>query len=103
MMAVLLALTLGGIAVGSAVIARHRAQAAADMAALAAAVHLADGTGEACSHAASLARAMHTVLTQCAVEDLDVVVAVDASVAFGRMGVGPAVASARAGPVEVRS
>jgi secretion/DNA translocation related TadE-like protein len=103
MMAVLLALTIGGVSIGSAVIARHRAQAAADLAALAAAVHLAEGTGEACSHAAALARAMHTVLAQCAVEDLDVVVAVDASVAFGRMGVGPARASARAGPVDARS
>jgi secretion/DNA translocation related TadE-like protein len=102
-MAVLLALTLGGVAVGSAVIARHRAQAAADLAALAAAAHLADGAGEACSHAAALVHAMRTVLTQCAVEDLDVVVAVDASVVFGRMGVGPARASARAGPVEARS
>jgi secretion/DNA translocation related TadE-like protein len=103
MMAVLLALTLGGVSVGSAVIARHRAQAAADLAALGAAVHLADGTGEACSHAAALAHAMRTVLTQCAVEDLDVIVDVDASVAFGRMGVGPARASARAGPVEASS
>ena len=49
MMAVLLAITAGGAYVGSAVIARHRAQAAADLAALAAAVHLADGTGAACT------------------------------------------------------
>jgi len=102
-MAVLFALTFGGVAIGSAVIARHRAQAAADLAALAAAVHLADGTAEACSHAGALAGAMHTALTQCAVEDLDVVVAVDASVVFGRMGVGSARASARAGPVEADS
>jgi secretion/DNA translocation related TadE-like protein len=103
MMAVLLALTLGGVSIGSAVIARHRAQAAADLAALGAAVHLADGTGEACTRAAALANAMRTVLAQCAVEDLDVIVAVDASVAFGRMGVGPARATARAGPVEANS
>ena len=44
MMAVLLALTVGGVSVGSAVIARHRAQSAADLAALAAAAHLADGS-----------------------------------------------------------
>ena len=103
MMAVLLALTIGGVAIGSAVVARHRAQAAADLAALAAAVHIADGIGEVCRHAAVLANAMHTVLTQCAVEDLDVVVTIDASVAFGRMGVGPARATARAGPVEASS
>jgi len=100
MMAALLALTVGGVYVGSAVIARHRAQGAADLAALAAAAHLADGSGEACVHAASLARAMRTTVTQCAVEDLDVIVTVDASVALGRFGVGPARATARAGPVE---
>jgi secretion/DNA translocation related TadE-like protein len=99
MMAMLLALTVGGVYVGSAVVARHRAQAAADLAALAAAMHLADGTGAACTHAAALARAMHTAVTQCAVEELDVIVTVDAAVAFGRMGVGPASATARAGPV----
>ena len=100
MMAVLMALTVGGVYVGSAVIARHRAQAAADLAALAAAAQLADGSGAACMHALSLTRAMHTALTQCAVDDLDVVVTVDASVALGRLGVGPARATARAGPVE---
>uniref|UniRef100_UPI0034E1BFD2 Rv3654c family TadE-like protein n=1 Tax=Mycobacterium sp. OAE908 TaxID=2817899 RepID=UPI0034E1BFD2 len=100
MMAVLLALTVGGVYVGSTVVARHRAQGAADLAALAAAAHLADGSAEACVHAASLARAMHTTVTQCAVEDLDVIVTVDAAVALGRFGVGPARATARAGPVE---
>jgi secretion/DNA translocation related TadE-like protein len=103
MMAVLLALTIGGVYLGSAVIARHRAQAAADLAALAAAVHLADGAGEACTHAGALAHAMRTAATQCVVEDLDVVVTVEAPVSFGRMGVGPARASARAGPVDAGS
>ena len=98
MMAVILAITAGGVYVGSAVIARHRAQAAADLAALAAAVHLADGTGAACTKASALARAMRTAVTQCVVEDLDVIVTVDAQVPFGRMGVGPARATARAGP-----
>jgi uncharacterized membrane protein len=44
MMAVLLAITIGGVYVGSAVIARHRAQAAADLTAVAAAVRLGAGT-----------------------------------------------------------
>jgi secretion/DNA translocation related TadE-like protein len=103
MMAVLLAIATGSVYVGSAVIARHRAQAAADLAALAAAVHLADGTGAACTQASSLARAMRTALTQCVVEDLDVIVTVDAPLLFGRMGVGPARATARAGPVDTSS
>ena len=89
MMAVLLALTAGGGYLGSAVIARHRAQAAADLAALAAAVHLAAGVDAACTQAFALARAMRAVVTECVVEDLDVVVTVDAPVAFGRLAVGP--------------
>ena len=100
MMAVLLALTACGGYVGSAVIARHRAQAAADLAALAAAVHLAEGVDAACTQAFALARAMRAVVTQCVVVDLDVLVRVDAPVAFGRLAVGPARASARAGPVD---
>ena len=93
-MAVLLAITIGGVYVGSAVIARHRAQAAADLAAVAAAVHLGAGTGTACSQASTLARAMGTAVTQC------VVITVETRVALGRIGVGPARATARAGPVD---
>jgi len=98
MIAVLVALTAGGVYLGSAVIARHRAQAAADLAALTAAAHVPEGS--ACVRAAALARKMHTGLTQCDVDELDVIVTVDASVALGRFGVGPARATARAGPVE---
>lgn len=100
MMAVLLALTVGAVYVGSAVVARHRAQAAADLAALAAAQRLVDGSVAACMHATSLARAMRITVTQCVVEDLDVVVTVNAPVALGRFGAGPASATARAGPVD---
>jgi secretion/DNA translocation related TadE-like protein len=100
MMAVLLALTVAGVYVGSAVIARHRAQAAADLAALAGAQNLADGSAAACTRAAELARAMRTTVAQCAVEGLDVIVTVDAAVALGRFGVGPARATARAGPID---
>ena len=99
MMAVLMAFTTGGVYVGSAVIARHRAQAAADLTALAAAGSLVGGAGAACTQAAPLARAMGTTVTQCTVEDLDVVVTVEAAVALGRFDVGPARATARAGPV----
>jgi secretion/DNA translocation related TadE-like protein len=100
MMAVLLAITIGGVYVGSAVIARHRAQTAADLAAVAAAVHLGAGTGAACSQASALARAMGTVVTQCVVEDLDVVIIVETRVPLGRIGGGAARATARAGPVD---
>jgi secretion/DNA translocation related TadE-like protein len=96
MMAVLLAFTVGGVYVGSAVIARHRAQAAADLASLAAAGRLAEGADAACAQASVVAQAMRTAVTQCVVEDLDVVVTVEAPVALGVWG--PARAAARAGP-----
>ena len=99
-MAVLLAFTVGGVHLGSAVIARHRAQAAADLASLAAAARLAQGVDAACTQAAVVALAMRTAVAHCAVEDLDVVVTVDAAVTLGRFGVGPARAAARAGPID---
>jgi secretion/DNA translocation related TadE-like protein len=98
MVAVLLAITTGGAYVGSAVIARHRAQAAADLASLAAAARLAAGGDAACAQASVVAQAMHTVVAQCVVEELDVVVTVEAPVALGVWG--PAQAAARAGPTE---
>jgi secretion/DNA translocation related TadE-like protein len=85
---------------GSAVIARHRAQAAADLAALAAAGRLTQGAGAACAHAGAVAEAMYTAVVDCSVVGLDVVVAVDVTAALGRLGVGTARAVARAGPVE---
>jgi secretion/DNA translocation related TadE-like protein len=99
MVAVLFAVTAGGVYIGSAVIARHRAQAAADLAALAAAGRLAEGADAACGQAAIVARAMHAAVAHCEVDVLDVVVTVEAPVALGRFGVGPAHAAARAGPV----
>lgn len=100
MMAMLVTVTVAGVYLGSAVIARHRAQAAADLAALAAAGALADGAQAACANAVAVAEAMHTKIETCSVEGLDVVVAVDVSVALGRLGVGAARAVARAGPVD---
>ncbi|WP_083337982.1 Rv3654c family TadE-like protein [Mycobacteroides franklinii] len=99
MMAVLLALTAGGAAVGTAVVARHRAQAVADLSALAGAQHALYGVAPACVEAAAIARRMGAAVTRCAVEDLDVVVAVSVPVMLGRFGVGSARAAARAGPV----
>jgi secretion/DNA translocation related TadE-like protein len=89
MMAVLLAVTVGGIYIGSAVVARHRAQSAADMAALAAALRLPEGAEPACGQASVIAKAMKAELAACEIDELDVVVTVQA---------GPARAAARAGP-----
>ena len=99
-MAVLLAVTVGGLYVGAAVIARHRVQAAADLAALAAAGQLAGGQDAACAKASAVAQAMRTAVTGCTVDELDVTVTVDVPVAFGRIGMGTARAAARAGPAD---
>jgi secretion/DNA translocation related TadE-like protein len=98
MMAVLLAITVGAVHIGSAVVARHRAQAAADMAALSAATEIPAGSRVACEQASAVARAMRTALAACDVHELDVVVTVDAQVALALWGLGPARAIARAGP-----
>ena len=98
MVAVLLSITGGGAYLGSAVVARHRAQAAADLAALAAAARLAAGPEAACAQANAVARQMRVSTTGCDVDDLDVVVTVDVRVAVG--GWGSARAAARAGPAE---
>jgi secretion/DNA translocation related TadE-like protein len=98
MMVVLLAITVACAYLGSTVIARHRAQAAADLAALTAAGRLTQGRDTACSYAVALAETMHTTLADCSVVGLDVVVAVDVPVALGRLGSGTARAVARAGP-----
>ena len=100
MVAVLLAITVGCVYLGSAVTARHRAQAAADLAALAAAGRLAQGADAACAHALAVAAAMQATVADCALDGLDVVVAVDVTAAMGRLGMGAARAVARAGPVE---
>jgi secretion/DNA translocation related TadE-like protein len=95
MVAVLLCVTAAGAYVGSVVVARHRAQAAADLAALAAAVRLPSGVAAACARATAVAREMRVDDVQCEADDLDVVVTVGAAVVFG----GTARAAARAGPV----
>ena len=100
MIAVLLALTVAAGYVGSAVIARHRAQAAADLAALGAAVRLAAGVQAACTQAMVVSRAMGSAVADCAVDGLDVVVTVEATVALGTWGIHRARAIARAGPVQ---
>lgn len=83
--------------VGCALLARHRAQAAADLAALAAATRLPEGAAAACQQAQSLARAMRAGVRSCQVAGLDVTVTVVVDTGL-RLG-GPASATARAGPV----
>jgi secretion/DNA translocation related TadE-like protein len=95
MIAVLLCITGAGAYLGSVVVARHRAQAAADLAALAAAARLPSGAAAACARATAVAHEMRVDDTQCGVDGLDVVVTAQVAVAFA----GGARAAARAGPV----
>lgn len=94
---------------GSAVVARHRAQSAADLAALAAAdAVLGRSTGDPCAAAASVAGAAGARLVTCVVDGRDVVVRTSVGWVGGGQGpgsgaglgggLGPATALARAGP-----
>lgn len=96
MVAALVAVTLGATWIGSAVVARHRAQAAADLAALVAAQRIPAGAAAACRSAETLAAAMGAVLLRCGIDRLDAVVSVEV-LSAAPVG-GRATASARAGP-----
>lgn len=96
MVAVLGTVAIGGVHVGATVLARHRAQSAADLAALAAARRGPSGEAAACREAGVLAAAMHGRLQECSLEQLDAIVTVTVDVG-GLVGA-RARAIARAGP-----
>lgn len=96
--AALISVTVGCLWASAAVLSRHRAQAAADLAALAAARRLAAGPQAACGEAAAVAAAMGATVHRCTVERLDVVVT--AGLPIGGPFGGEARAAARAGPVD---
>jgi secretion/DNA translocation related TadE-like protein len=85
---------------GSAIVGRHRAETAADLAALAAAVHVPDGAASACAVAARIAAGNGARLRGCEVIGDEVEVVVSRRVSVSGLGAFPAVARARAGPVE---
>lgn len=97
--AALLAATGAVLAVlGAAAVARHRAASAADLAALAAADRAPEGEPAACAAAAGTARAVGAEVVSCGLEG-DVATVVVAVRAGGALrGLGPARATARAGP-----
>lgn len=96
MVAMLITVTMGGVLIGSAVVARHRAQSAADLAALAAAARITGGPVSACRQAEAVAGAMHATVRRCDIDQLDVIVTVAVAM-NGRIG-SEASAAARAGP-----
>lgn len=86
---------------GAAVVTRHRASAAADLAALAAAAHFAQGTHKACGRASSVAERMRVHLESCLFRGRDSFVVVSANLPGALGHLGAAGARARAGPVDV--
>lgn len=98
MVAVLLCVGSGGAYIASAVVARHRCQAAADLAAVAAAAALPAGAAVACERAAQVIQRLRAEYTGCVIEGLDVVVTAETALAFRPWRADSARAAARAGP-----
>jgi secretion/DNA translocation related TadE-like protein len=94
----LLAIVSGICLLGQVVVARHRVQSAADLAALAGAAGLPAGERSACVRATAPAAAVRTVVRDCTVLGLDVVVTVEEPVRLGHWQLAQASAAARAGP-----
>jgi len=84
--------------VGAAVVARHQAQAAADLGALAGAMHALEGEDVACRHAAEIVAANGGRLTACLLSGFDVLVTAEVAPSGYAALAGTARASARAGP-----
>lgn len=97
-LAVLMVVMTAVLWLGAAVVARHRAEGAADLAALAAAVVAVNGEQRACEEARWVVEQMGAVLRSCRLSGWDALV--EADVAFGLFG--SAAARARAGPVELK-
>jgi len=87
-----------GAALGAATVARHRAGAAADFGALAAARHAIEGQGPACDHAKRIVAENGGQLAACHLDGLDAVVTATAPLAGPFARFGPATATSRAGP-----
>ncbi|WP_018180207.1 Rv3654c family TadE-like protein [Jongsikchunia kroppenstedtii] len=81
---------------GAAMSARHRAQAAADLAALAAA----GAATDQCAAASTIAGAMDASVARCTIDGADAVVQTRITVRLGMFGIKTAQAAARAGPAD---
>jgi secretion/DNA translocation related TadE-like protein len=100
--AVGLVLVLGGVAgaaVGAARVGRHRAQAAADLGALAGAARAIEGTEVACARASRFVAVNGGRATSCEVSGLEIVVRTEVTVRPLPGLIRHATAAARAGPV----
>lgn len=97
--ALLLIVTGTALHLGAAVLARHQAGSAADLAALAGAVHALAAPEEVCPAANRVASANGAALTSCEQVGLYVLIQVQVTVPLGALS-GQANGRARAGPAE---
>ena len=97
--AAVLVIAVAGMHLGGVLLARHRAESAADLAALAAAGRSAAGPQVACARARELAERMSAEVVSCRLEGWDVLVETQVRPAGPLAGFGSATARARAGPV----
>jgi secretion/DNA translocation related TadE-like protein len=88
-----------GMQVGMAIVARNRAEGAADLGALAAATYAPQGEDVACARAEWVARSMRTMILSCSLDGWDARLAVRAD-GSGSLADLVAVGHARAGPAE---
>jgi secretion/DNA translocation related TadE-like protein len=95
--ATLVIVTGTAVQLGAVLLARHRAEAAADLAALAAAALVLGGTELPCAAAERYARANGAELVSCTLDSFDVRIQVSVRVRAGPL-VGVATGRARAGP-----
>jgi secretion/DNA translocation related TadE-like protein len=97
--AVLASMAVFGLHLGEALVARHHAESAADLAALAAAAHMVAGEQYACAQARRVTDRMRAALASCRADGWNVLVAVAVQPPGWLANLGAATAYARAGPV----
>ncbi|MFI2231978.1 Rv3654c family TadE-like protein [Nocardia testacea] len=95
----LIVVTVLVVQFGGVVVARHRAQSAADLAALAAAGELWNGAEAGCAAAEALGRRMAAHVARCEIDGWDAVISIEEKVPLGPFGTRSIRAVARAGPV----
>lgn len=90
--------SVAGVLLGEASLARHRAETAADLAALAAARHTLEGAALACGAAAGVATANGGRLSDCVLTGTVATVRVEIPLHGALQSFSPATARSRAGP-----
>jgi secretion/DNA translocation related TadE-like protein len=97
--AVLTSMAVFGLHLGEAMVARHQAESAADLAALAGAAGAVAGEQYACAQARRVTDRMRVQLAACQMNGLDVLVEATAQPRGWLGGLGAATGRARAGPI----